>query len=142
MNKDTQKNNSIKSITPPLSKVIRLPISKKEHEILIKEPKKFRRYVDEYYLKHPELFPKEMERGYHLHGYTRVSAKTGLKFRRILIDPKNKATCYTICPSFIMPYMRGETEELEKMLFLSQFGVPYWALGKVLSATETPTLKK
>ncbi len=125
MNTNTKENNSIKSITPPLSKVIRLPINKEEHEILIKEPNKFRRYVDEYYLKHPELFPKEIEKGYHLYGYTRVSAKTGLKFRRILIDPKNKATCYIICPSFIMPYMRGETEELEKMLFLSQFGVPY-----------------
>jgi len=77
MNKDTQKNNSIKSITLPLSKVIRLPISKEEHEELIKEPNKFRRYVDEYYLKYPELFPKEMDRGYHLHGYTRVSVKTG-----------------------------------------------------------------
>ncbi len=131
MNTNTEENNSIKSITSPLSKVIRLPISKEEHEILIKEPNKFRKYIDEYYLKHPELFPKEMEKGYHLHGYTRVSAKTGLKFRRILIDPKNKATCYTICPSFIMPYMRGETEELEKMIFLSQFGMPYWALGYV-----------
>ena len=72
MNTNTEENNSIKSITSPLSKVIRLPISKEEHEILMREPNKFRKYIDEYYLKHPELFPKEMEKGYHLHGYRRV----------------------------------------------------------------------
>ena len=72
-----------------------------------------------------------MSKGYHLHGFTRESAKTGLKFRRILVDPKGSRTCYTIYPSFIFPYMRGRTDELEKMVFLSQFGVPFWGLAYV-----------
>ncbi len=52
MNTNTKENNSIKPITRPLSKVIRLPISKEVHEELIKEPnnlsstkKKFKRVV-------------------------------------------------------------------------------------------------
>jgi hypothetical protein len=76
--------------------------------------------LDKHWQQHPELFPPEMRKGYHLHGFTRKSAKTGLKFRHILIDPKGARSCYIIYPSFIFPYMRGRTDELKKMIFLSR----------------------
>ncbi|WP_286019226.1 hypothetical protein, partial [Candidatus Venteria ishoeyi] len=87
--------------------------------------------LDEYYQLHPELFPESISKGYHLHGFTRFSTKMNLRFRRILIDPKGVRSCYNVYPSFVMPFMRGKTDDLEKMLFLSKFGVPSWALAYV-----------
>lgn len=115
----------------PLSKALRLPIDEDDYNALIKDATLFRMTLDEYYLQHPELFPESMSRGYHLHGFTRCSKKMQLSFRRILIDPNGERSCYNIYPSFVMPFMRGRTDELEKMLFLNKFGVPFWALGYV-----------
>jgi hypothetical protein len=34
---------------------------------------------------------------------------------------------FAIAPSFVLPYMVGYTDDVEKALFLrSKFGVPYW----------------
>jgi len=34
-------------------------------------------------------------------------------------------------PSFVMPYMVGYTDDVEKPLFLRCWGVPHWALTQV-----------
>lgn len=117
----------------PLSKALRLPIDEEDYESVIGDSVLFRIKLDEYYHQYPELFPESMSKGYHLHGFTRCSTKMNLSFRRILIDPKGERCCYNIYPSFVMPFMRGKTEELEKMLFLNRFGVPFWALGYVFN---------
>jgi len=49
----------------------------------------------------------------------------GVWIRRIEVD----GIAYTIRPSFIMPYMTGFTKDVEKVLFLRKFAVPYWALS-------------
>lgn len=51
---------------------------------------------------HPELFPPEIAFGYKMKEI-RVSKKLKLKVRRIVIA----GVCYTIMPSFAMPYMTG-----------------------------------
>jgi hypothetical protein len=38
---------------------------------------------------------------------------------------------FTICPSYLTPYLSANTDEVEKGLFLRKFGVPYWALAYV-----------
>jgi hypothetical protein len=45
------------------------------------------------------------------------------------IELKKDGDVYTIVPSGVMPYMTGYTDDVEKALFLLQFGVPYWALS-------------
>jgi hypothetical protein len=131
-NKTTKaKSKQEKNYPIPLSKALRLPIDEEDYKKLINNPALFRVKLDEYYQQHPELFPKAMSKGYHLHGFTRNSSKMNLSFRRILIDPNGLRSCYNIYPSFVMPFMRGKTDDMEKMLFLSKFGVPFWALGYV-----------
>ena len=47
--------------------------------------------------------------------------------RRIKIEDK----IYRIRPSFLMPYMRGKTKEVENALLLIRFGVPFWVIAIV-----------
>ena len=132
LNKNT-KSNSKQEKRNSLSKALRLPMDEENYEEVISNPKLFRKNLDEYYQQYPELFPESMSKGYHLHGFTRCSTKMNLRFRRILVDPKGERSCYNIYPSFVMPYMRGKTDELANMLFLNKFGVPFWALGHVFN---------
>lgn len=39
---------------------------------------------------------------------------------------------YQLRPDFVMPYMVGRTEEVEKELYLRRYGVPFDALAYVL----------
>ncbi len=39
--------------------------------------------------------------------------------------------CLLFRPSFVMPYMVGYTDDVEKSMFLRCWGVPYWALAYV-----------
>lgn len=96
-------------------KTICLPFPSEDfYEKCIEEGEIFRQYLEEKYEKHPELFPKEFSQGYTLHGFTKESKKQKIKIRRILLK---KGGSYQIRPSFIMPYMVGRTEEVEKVLF-------------------------
>ena len=74
---------------------------------------------------HPELFPSDIINGYQMKDKYR-SIKQSITIRRIKI--KGTEISYTIRPSFVMPYMTGMTDNLEKALFLRKFAVPYWAL--------------
>ena len=53
-----------------------------------------------------------------------------VRLRRIKLKVHAPDNCgvYTIAPSFVLPYMRGYTDEVEQALFLRRFGVPFWAL--------------
>jgi hypothetical protein len=72
---------------------------------------------------YPELFPNEIVDGYAMKDI-RPSKKQGVPIRRIEINN----VAYTIRPSFIMPYMTGMTDKIEKALFLRKFDVPFWGL--------------
>ena len=65
--------------------------------------------------------------GYELKDH-RVSIKQGLAIRRIRT---RDGTAFSICPSFLMPYLTAHTAEVETPLFWRKFGVPFWALGQV-----------
>jgi hypothetical protein len=116
--------------TVPGDKTICLTIAdEKEYAKLIKQTKAFRKYLDQQIALHPELFPKEIEAGYRFHGF-RTSAKLKLESRRIRLVSNGEA--YQLRPDFVMPYMIGKTEEVEKGLYLRQFGVPYEAIAYVM----------
>lgn len=116
------------------SKRICIPLGQGEHEHLIDDKKAFREMLDEQIRDYPELFPTQISGGYHLHGLHPTSKKMPeLTLRRIKLkeqDEQGKAQVFTIAPSFVLPYMTGYTDEVEKALFLHQkFGVPYWGLS-------------
>lgn len=84
------------------------------------------------YATSPELFPLEMESGYMLNGYTRISKKLGFKMRKI----KVAGVSYRIRPSYVLPYNRAKVDEVSKPLFLLRFGVPFWALAFVFGRND------
>jgi hypothetical protein len=81
----------------------------------------------ENYRCHPELFPAEMEQGFTFHG-KRNHQKRELVVRRIRFS---RNLCYTILPSFVMPYSMALTEEVAFGLLLRQWNVPYEVLATI-----------
>ena len=122
------------SARPRGSKTICIPCEPKRYGELVKDDKRFRRYVDALYARHPELFPAAMSAGYRWHDIRAASVKLGLRLRRIKLVATGDV--YSVCPSFVMPYMVGYTAEVEDALFLEEFGVPYWALTHVFGRND------
>ena len=88
----------------------------------------FRAYLLQLYAKYPEIFPSEMNKGFSFHDWV-VSSKQQLPMRRIKL--KENSEVYQLRPDFIMPYMVGKTSEIDKPMYLRQFGVPFEALAYV-----------
>jgi len=133
-------NNQTKTEIPAITRPIRIPIEREAYEIIVTDAETFRQYVDIMLKLYPELFPPDMQAGYKLHGKRKPSKKMPeLTLRRIqltLPDAQGRAQVYTIAPSFVMPYLVGYTEDVEKALFLHRFGVPYWALTYVFGKDD------
>lgn len=98
------------------------------YQICMTDKNKFRDYLDTACAANPELFPQQMSAGYTLHGFVH-SKKQDISLRRIKLIETEET--YQIRPSFVMPYMIGRTDEMEKPLFLLRWGVPFEALAYV-----------
>ncbi|RMD60326.1 hypothetical protein D6833_09910 [Candidatus Parcubacteria bacterium] len=110
-----------------LHKSICVPFSEEDYSTLLGEPEAFRRYLNQVYAHHPELFPEAMRDGFVFHSFV-WSRKQQLSLRRIQL---RNGQVYQIRPSFVMPYMVGKTDDVEKALYLRRFGVPFEALAYV-----------
>ena len=119
---------------PRGSKTICIPCDPEHYPQLVGDPARFRRYMDSLWPKHPELFPAAMAGGYQFHDFTPPSVKLGVRLRRIKLTATREV--YSVCPSFIMPYMVGYVAEVDHALFLMSFGVPYWALTHVFGRND------
>ncbi len=108
------------------NRTICIPSEKHEYQDIVESAEQFRLYIDRMWSAFPELFPKEIEKGYELKDI-RYSKKIGISIRRIKIGE----TSYSIRPSFVTPNLTAYTQEVEGALFLRKFGVPFWALVKV-----------
>ena len=108
------------------NRTICLPFSQEDYIPNVDDPLDFRKCVDDRIELFPELFPPEIAKGYLMKDIY-YSKKLSIPIRRIEIV----GTPYTIRPSFIMPYMTGIVDEIEKALFMRKFNVPFWALSHV-----------
>lgn len=116
------------------SKQICLFIEPEEYASILFDPEAFRQYLDGAVEQHPELFPAAIQQGYRLHDILPESEKMpGIRLRRIELYAGN---VFTTRPSFVMPYMTGYTDDVEKALFLRRWGVPHWALAYVFGRDE------
>jgi len=116
------------------SKQICIFIEQEEYNHILGDAKAFRMYLDDVIEQYPELFPVMIQQGYTLHDILPESKKMpGIRLRRIKVKTKdgNGNDVFTIRPSFVMPYMVGYTDDVEKPLFLRCWGVPHWALTHV-----------
>lgn len=81
--------------------------------------------INEALKKNPNSFPSDiLEKGYKLNGKDRKSKKMNICLRRIKIGNH----VYRICPSFVIPGMRGKVSEVEKVL-LSKYVSKNYALS-------------
>jgi hypothetical protein len=103
-----------------------LPFSQQVYYANIQDPTDFRICINERIELFPELFPAEITKGYLMKDIY-YSKKQAVPIRRIQIA----GIAYTIRPSFLMPYMTGFVDEIEKALFMRKFNVPFWALSYV-----------
>lgn len=108
------------------NRTICLPFSQEVYNTNIKNSIDFRICINERIKLFPELFPPQIVKGYLMKDIYH-SKKQSFPIRRIEIA----GIPYTIRPSFLMPYMTGITEEIEKALFMRKFNVPFWALSYV-----------
>src|SRR5712691_5773877 len=111
------------------TKHIRLPFpSEAQYRAYVDNPAQYRQYLTQKLRQYPELFPKAMDQGFTFHDcYT--SVKQDLIVRRIKV--KATGAVFVLRPSFVMPSMIARTAEVEKGLYLRQWGVPFDALASV-----------
>ena len=109
-------------------KTICLPITSELYSAIVEDLEAFRQYLDEEIAQHPELFPVAIAGGYRFYGM-RYSQKQQLRLRRIQLQ--GSLEVYQLRPDFVMPYMIGKTDEVEKALYLRGLGVSYEALSYV-----------
>jgi hypothetical protein len=110
----------------PRGKSICVPFDSEEHyAACVANPESFRQHLTEVFGQHPELFPTRMSEGFVLHDKS-WSIKQQVMLRRL--ELKATAAVFLVRPSFLMPYMVGRTEAVEKALYLRHWGVPFDAL--------------
>lgn len=111
------------------SKTICIPFESEEHyRRCIEETSACREHIESIAQRHVELFPPGFEQGFIFKG-TYHSKKQDIDLRRIKLEATSDT--FQLRPSFLMPYMIGRTEELDKALYLRQWGVPCDALAYV-----------
>jgi hypothetical protein len=77
---------------------------------------------------HPEIFPDAFADGFTCHDRYR-SSKLGVVLRRIKLTRTREV--FLVRPSFLMPYLVGRTDDIERALYLRHWGVPFDALAYV-----------
>jgi hypothetical protein len=115
------------SFVPGKSKTICIAFPDEDYyQICMSDQSQFRAYLEQTYSQHPELFPQAFKGEYVLYGFV-YSKKQEIKTRRLKLLENGEV--YQIRPSFLMPYMIGRTDELEKGLYFKRWGVPFEALA-------------
>ena len=94
----------------------------------VDDPAQYRQYLSAMVRQYPELFPQDMDQGFTFHD-AYASVKQDVIVRRIKV--KTTGAVFALRPSFVMPYMIGRTDAIEKALCLRQWGVPFDALAYV-----------
>jgi hypothetical protein len=111
---------------PSRGKSICVPFESAEHyAACVADPASFRQHLTAVCGQHPELFPARMCEGFVLHDKS-GSIKQQVMLRRLALTATGEV--FLVRPSFLMPYMVGRTEAVEKALYLRHWGVPFDAL--------------
>lgn len=107
-----------------------LPFASEAHYAdCLRDLARYRQFLHQQFLAHPELFPQALGQGWQFHSHYRLKKQDGLALRRIRLQQTGEV--FTLRPSFLMPYGIAYTKEVEKALYLRQFGVPFDALAYV-----------
>lgn len=119
--------SSVAQSPPQGYRTIRLPLAEHEYDRFLTDRTYAKDRLQELYEAAPELFPEAFPWGYALYGFTALSEKQHLRCRRLRLQATQAV--FTVAPAFVLPYMSGRVEDVEKALFLMRFHVPCWALA-------------
>ena len=111
---------------PRKPKSLCLPFETGEYQSCMEDHAHCREYIMERYEAAPELFPAALSEGFTFNGFIH-SKKQDLTQRRIKLNANDEQ--YQIRPSFMMPYMIGPIQQVEKALYFRRWGVPFEALA-------------
>ncbi len=132
MESSSRLENKSEARRPRKPKSICLPFETAEYQACLEDHEHCRGYIMEMYERSPELFPSGLSKGFTFHGFL-LSKKQDLIQRRIKLTANGEQ--YQIRPSFMMPYMIGSTQEVEKALYYRRWGVPFEALPHAFGHT-------
>ena len=130
-----EKKTQADSPTPSINrKYICLPFGSEEQYFkCVENHRQFREFLDGQITARPELFPRAISAGYNFHDQYQ-SRKLKLRLRRIKL--KQNGEVFTVRPSFVLPSCVARTDEVEKALYLREWGVPFAALAYVFGRDE------
>lgn len=103
--------------------------SEAHYQACVTDLTKYRAHLLQVQKQHPEVFPQTFAAGFSFHDCYRSRKQKDLVLRRIRL--KQTGEVFTLRPSFVMPYLIGRSEEVEKALYLRQWDVPFEALAHV-----------
>jgi len=110
--------------TPRGTRQICIPMTRDVYDRIWSDAGQVRRYLQPLIESSPELFPAGIEGGFQLTGRLPESAKMpGVRLRQLRL---RDGRAFSLRPSFVMSYMTGTVEDLDKALMLLSFGVPCW----------------
>ncbi len=113
------------------SKTICIAFPDKEYyQNCMEDTEIFRKFLTDTYVRHPVVSPYDFKDGFILHSFLTSRKQEGFTMRRIQLKNEGRDV-WQVRPSFMMPYMTAETEEVENALFLRKWGVPFDALAYV-----------
>jgi len=111
------------------NKSICVPFESEAHyAACIANCERFRDHLRAAGVSHPELFPDAFADGFACHDRYR-SSKLGVVLRRVKLTRTGEV--FLVRPSFLMPYLIGRTDDIERALYLRHWGVPFDALAYV-----------
>jgi hypothetical protein len=119
---------------PRGARQICIPMTRDVYDRIWSDPAEVRMYVDSLMTSCPEIFPRAMTESYRLTGHLPESSKMpGIRLRQVRL---RDGQAFTLRPSFVMSYMCGATEDLEKPLLLLSFGVPCWVVTEIFGHND------
>jgi hypothetical protein len=112
-----------------------LPFASEAHyAACLNDLTQLRQFLAAQFAAHPELFPQAFAQGFEFHSQYRLK-KQQLDLRRIKL--KATGAVFTIRPSLVLPYGIARTDDIQKALYLRQFGVPFDALAYVFGRSAS-----
>jgi len=105
------------------SKTIIIPIGARDYDKIIGSPVKFQNHLAGLIEQYPEIFPVEIVFGYILYGWAKPCKKVPVRRRRIFLKYGKQE--YLIHPCFVLPYLRGNTEQVSVGLRTRKYNLPY-----------------
>lgn len=121
-------------VTPRGSKQIVIVMTRDVYDRVWDDPTEVRRILEQQITDWPELLPRGIQDGFSMSGHLPESKKMpGVCLRQLRLKD---GRVFTLRPSFVMPYMMGDIDELDDPLLLLSIGTPCWVVTMIFGRND------